>query len=442
VNIPANVTPLLVTVNTDSTTNPYTFSGAGKITGSTAINKTGTGILNITNSGGNDYTGGTKISAGTLAFSASALPATGSIIMDGGALQWLSNSDDVSGRLSFVSGKTATLDDGGNAVTLASAWSFDSSVTLAKAGSGTITLSNSASTFIGNVEVNNGTLEVNASRNSVRPAAGALGNSQIAHNVTVNNGGTLKFLLGDTFGGSSTTVQTNLVINAGGTVTNNGNNFTTLGNVYMNGGTLTNTNGANTLYQGYFLRSSVIVGGTTPSTISYTGTPADPLNPTGGVHLYFQGQGTTFNVADATGNADADLNVSAVLINGTDPGAGAAGNLSAYPGALTKTGAGTMVVTVDAAYTGNTTVNAGVLDMLNINTPAATVTASGGELVAQSITTGTLRIGAGAKVTIKPLPGSGPMSGMTSLKAVPEPSTWAMLMLAVMGLGIYWRRSR
>jgi hypothetical protein len=28
------------------------------------------------------------------------------------------------------------------------------------------------------------------------------------------------------------------------------------------------------------------------------------------------------------------------------------------------------------------------------------------------------------------------------LTQVPEPATWAMLMLAAMGLGIYWRRRR
>jgi hypothetical protein len=29
-----------------------------------------------------------------------------------------------------------------------------------------------------------------------------------------------------------------------------------------------------------------------------------------------------------------------------------------------------------------------------------------------------------------------------SISPVPEPATWAMLMMAAMGLGIYWRRTR
>jgi autotransporter-associated beta strand protein len=110
---------------------------------------------------------------------------------------------------------------------------------------------------------------------------------------------------------------------------------------------------------------------------------------------------------------------------------------------MTKSGAGTMSVTVDSTYTGNTTVNAGTLDILNLNTPNAAVLVTGAETVlsASSIVSNTLTIGAGAKVVIKPLTG-GQLSGAASLKSVPEPSTWAMLMLTIMGLGIYWRRSR
>jgi len=62
-------------------------------------------------------------------------------------------------------------------------------------------------------------------------------------------------------------------------------------------------------------------------------------------------------------------------------------------------------------------------------------------LTASSVVQNTLTIGAGSTLTIAAIPG-GPTAGMGSISAVPEPSTWAMLMLAAMGLGIYWRRSR
>ena len=47
-------------------------------------------------------------------------------------------------------------------------------------------------------------------------------------------------------------------------------------------------------------------------------------------------------------------------------------------GGLTKQGAGKLTLTQNATYTGNTTVSAGILDALNINTPNATVSVASG----------------------------------------------------------------
>ncbi len=124
-------------------------------------------------------------------------------------------------------------------------------------------------------------------------------------------------------------------------------------------------------------------------------------------------------------------------------------------GSLTCPGPGTVIInSMSVNYSGNTTVNSGTLQ---INSPAgATVTlhdVSGtGTLVvgngtaatsvtADSISVNTLTIGAGSTLTIAPLQG-GPQAATGSISPVPEPSTWAMLMLAAMGLGIYRRRGR
>jgi hypothetical protein len=57
-------------------------------------------------------------------------------------------------------------------------------------------------------------------------------------------------------------------------------------------------------------------------------------------------------------------------------------------------------------------------------------------LTADSIQVDTLRIGAGSKVTIAPLPG-GPLVGRTLPVSVPEPSAIALLITAALGILFY-----
>jgi autotransporter-associated beta strand protein len=78
--------PGSITVNS---TNSYTFSGTGKITDGTGITKSGTNVLTISNTGGNDYTGTVTVNAGTLKVGvATALGATNgtTVITNTGAL--------------------------------------------------------------------------------------------------------------------------------------------------------------------------------------------------------------------------------------------------------------------------------------------------------------------------------------------------------------------
>jgi autotransporter-associated beta strand protein len=78
--------PGVITVNS---TNSYTFSGAGRITGATGLTKSGTNQLTLGNTGGNDYTGAVIIRDGILkAGVATALGATNgsTIVTNTGAL--------------------------------------------------------------------------------------------------------------------------------------------------------------------------------------------------------------------------------------------------------------------------------------------------------------------------------------------------------------------
>ena len=245
---------------------------------------------------------------------------------------------------------------------------------------GMVILSN-YNTFTGDINVNTGTLGVNANNNINNPTSGPLGNTSVARNLNVNNGGTLNFILGNALGSTLTTVGASLVINSGGTVSNTANDIETLGPVQLNGGTLTGIGGAYTAFQMYYLRGTVTVGGSSPSTIS------GPSNASSGYHLAAP---TIFNVADVTGDSNSDLNVTGILVD--QDGAGTIyGHLGAA-GSLTKAGAGTMTLSATNAYTGGTTLTAGIL---KLNAPeTAGVSGPLGESGTNTFSGGTLQYSA------------------------------------------------
>lgn len=106
-------------------------------------------------------------------------------------------------------------------------------------------------------------------------------------------------------------------------------------------------------------------------------------------------------------------------------------------GSLTKIGLGTLTLTGTTTFTGNTTVLGGTLSLSTLQTPGKTVSVLGASslLTATSITANTLRIdstGAASSFASMPL----------SAAIVPEPTTLALLILGLLGLGVVAFRKR
>ena len=188
--------------------------------------------------------------------------------------------------------------------------------------------------------------------------------------VTVGSGANLVFKNSSAIANAaSILVSGTIATDAAGVV--GGGFVNKLGNgpITMSGGALVaNTGGNATNFQSYALGGDVAVTGSSASTISVD---AGALANQAGVHLTWStaaGTARTFTVADVTGDAAADLIVSARLIN--------SGNTSAATN-LVKAGLGTMLLSGSNGYTGSTAVNAGrlVVDGSILGTSGVTVAA-------------------------------------------------------------------
>jgi autotransporter-associated beta strand protein len=167
--------------------------------------------------------------------------------------------------------------------------------------------------------------------------------------------------------------------------------YQTLGPLFLNGGTVVTGPGSGGLYQAFALSENVVVTGTVPSVI-LAGAGAN-----NGIHLLFNvtatGTRRSFRVEDVTGNADADLTISANLVDSSH---------TATNAGLVKVGSGTLLLTSGAnTYSGATIVSNGTLLVSGgINNSAVTVVsgAAFGAAGTNLARVASLTLGEGAKL--------------------------------------------
>lgn len=295
------IKPGSITVNSSS---DYSLTGSGTIEGAPVLTKSGTGALTI---GVNSTLGAITINAGTLKVGTGGT--TGSI--------------DGTGTIGVAAGATLVFNRS-DAYTTARAFTATSAGTLTKEGTGTLTLTG-FNLIPTNLIINGGTVAVTT--------GGFSGNRMVGNGVvTINSGGTLLIAAGAAhgFGGDNGTMTESFVVNNGGTLTVNQEQYFRV--LTLNGGTI---NGSNEI------RASGTTdwraSGTAPSTIASGVNPVNNLN---------------FTVDDATASAAADLTISGVINNG---GAGV----------LNKAGAGTLLLSGANVFNGNVNVNAGTVQLGN-----------------------------------------------------------------------------
>ncbi|MGU3401529.1 autotransporter outer membrane beta-barrel domain-containing protein [Brucellaceae bacterium D45D] len=170
----------------------------GQIVGTGAVEKSGNGVLTLSPAvtGGNTYSGGTRINGGTIAIAAdSALGATsGALTLNGGALRFDSSFDLANSRAITLAANGGTFDTNGNASSIQQAISGAGSLT--KAGAGTLNLEG-ANSYSGSTTVNAGALYINGNQSaargltSVQSGATIGGIGTIGGNLNIANGGIL-----------------------------------------------------------------------------------------------------------------------------------------------------------------------------------------------------------------------------------------------------------
>jgi fibronectin-binding autotransporter adhesin len=153
VNLTTTLLPQAIAVNNSSAT--YVFSGTGKLSGTTSLNKSGTGTLTLAGTGGDDFTGGIIVNGGTVILDNTNATIAGGLNIISGTVQ-IGNND---GKGTLPSGGIS--DDGVLAFNATNNLTVGTAITgggaLVQKGSGKVTLTG-ANLYTGSTVVSNGTL--------------------------------------------------------------------------------------------------------------------------------------------------------------------------------------------------------------------------------------------------------------------------------------------
>jgi autotransporter-associated beta strand protein len=399
---------LVVGGSTSTTFSGVITNGSGVI----GLAKSGNGTLLLT--GANGFTGGVTLNGGTLAAgSANALGSLGAISFGGGTLQYsASNTTDYSGRFSNAAGQQYSIDTNGQNVTLGSNLT-SSGGSFTKLGAGGVTLSGNNSysagtlvsqgALIGSVSTSfgNGAIVLgdgNTGTNGIVLMANTVDNTTITNAITVANLGTGLVSIGGTNTGSSTvnawtgTLTLNRDVQVFNDTPHAGGRTSFLGQITGSGGiTVTQGRGRVTLQNttNNFTGPVVVDSGATLQLDVAGGTneviPNSAAVTVNGLLNFASGGGTeTIGSLSGSGTVSSFVSGTYSLVVGGSTNTTFSGVINSGSGVigLTRSGAGTLLLTGSNGFTGGSSLNGGTLAVGSANAlgSSGTISFGGGTL--------------------------------------------------------------
>ncbi|MBV9997608.1 MAG: autotransporter-associated beta strand repeat-containing protein, partial [Verrucomicrobia bacterium] len=340
------------------TSEALTVQNSGSIIGGTAIDLVAGG--SITNNAGGSITsinGPAIVVTGGAATLSNAGQITGNVTLDNYSANQVTliAGGTISGNLSLGTAPASALildGSGSQALSQAVTGTITNYGSVIKQGSGTWVIDESLGAYAGGTFLNGGILAV--------VSVADLGTGPLSF-----NGGTLEALAA---GGGLTLIEAVTLGTGGGTFLTDAGTVSTLSGAITGSGGLTKTGlgtlvlaGANTYTGGTFLNAGILAVNTDANL------GAGPLTFNGGTLEALAGGGgltstKAITLAAGGGTFLTDAGTVSTLTG-----------VIAGPGGLTKAGPGTLVLTGDNTYTGNTTVSAGTLQLGNGGTTGSVI---------------------------------------------------------------------